>query len=185
MTIEQGNKYFLTLQRMPGDTIFIDISKLSIAEGEDPISLGEIDAFTMKHTNEEIMAAIDEANIVNPVYLNGELVIQDNGKHNPLQVLTKEYVGDFNIETFLREKIGDKSFINNISFKLGTLLKDPIVVERFKNGAYENNIRLMLLIIFSLSYPTQRKFIIYLIDLYHKELKNKPTNFELKRDRAA
>lgn len=183
---EFDQKYFLALQRMPGDTIFIDISKLSIAHGFNSTVLAELDAFTMSYTTTEIVDAIHDANIVDPMYLNGTLVIQDNEKHNPLKVIDKDYVGRFNIESFLKEKASNKAVLNNIAYKLGTLVDDSVVVDCFKSAARMNNFDLVFQILFSLPYLVQRKFMIYLIDMYHKEEEKRgKTNYELIRDKAA
>ena len=97
-------RHFLALLRRPGDYIFIDTSKLDTC-GNYLIFLPDIDAFTMKFTKEEIISSIRRANIADETYLNGELVIQDNQKHNPIRVIDKEFYNDFNIVEYLNSKL--------------------------------------------------------------------------------
>ena len=72
--------YFLSLEKRPGDTKFIDISKLSISHGFYPTTLQEIDSFTMNFTILELKNALKEDNLIEEDYINGKLIIQDNDK---------------------------------------------------------------------------------------------------------
>lgn len=184
--MDTEQKFFLAVLKRPGDYKFIDVSKLKISNGYNPNSLAEIDSFTMDFSIEEIMKSIKEANIVGTDYLEGKLVIQDNQKHKPLKVIDKEYVSDFRIDKFLKERISNKSLMNNIAYKLNTLVEDKNLVETFKEGIKTNNLMMALNAIFQINYPVQRKFMIYLIDIYHKEQERKEDKKkELIRDKAA
>lgn len=184
-TIDNKQMYFLALQRMPGDYKFIDISKLNISRGFNSCLLEEIDSFTMCFSIEEIMSSIIEANIVEPAYQAGTLVIQDNQKHSPLKVIDKTYLSDFNIELFLKKHLNNKSLMNNIAYKLSAIIMDEEISANFKNAILSGNVQLAINIIFQIEYNVQRKFMIYLIDLYHKELEKKKPSQELIRDKAA
>lgn len=176
-------KYFLALQRRPGDSIFIDIARLPMSNGISTTQLAEIDIFTMQYTIEQIIKAIQDANIANPLYIEGQLIIQDNSRHT-FKLIDKDYIGQFNIESFLKGYSSNKEIMNNIAYKFGTLINDIVISERFKTAAKEGNIALMLQMIFSISYITQRKLMIFLIDIYHKE-EQKKQGLERVRDKAA
>lgn len=185
VTVDNNQSFFLALQRRPGDSIFIDISKLSIAEGYIPHSLMEIDSFTIHFTVDEIKKSIKEANIAEAEYEEGSLVIQDSGKHKPLKVLDKSYVDEFNLDIFLKEHLGNKELMNNISYKFGNIVQNEQISEQFKVGVKTNNIEILLNIIFNIDYLLQRKFMIYLINIYHNKKDKKDIKQELKRDKAA
>ena len=176
-------RHFLALLRRPGDYIFIDTSKLDIC-GNYLIFLPDIDAFTMKFTKEEIISSIRRANIADETYLNGELVIQDNQKHNPIRVLDKEFYNDFNIVDYLNSKLNDKNQLNNIINKFSSITKDERTNKDFKEFLRNGNIDIALNILFDLPYLMQRKFIVYLIEerIKEKEIKEE---IELIRDKAA
>ena len=176
-------RHFLAFLRRPGDYVFIDTSKLDIC-GNYLISLENIDDFTMKYTKEEIIASIKRANIADDTYLNGVLVIQDNQKHNPLPVIDKDFYGDFNVYSYLKEKIDDKNKISNIINKFSAIIKDERISKDFKEYLKSGNIEIALNILFDLPYLNIRKFIIYLVEERAKEqvLEIEP---ELVRDKAA
>lgn len=186
MKIVEEQKHFLALQDKPGDNIYIDISKLKIANHYCPSSLAEIDSFTMHFTTEEIMEAIRSENIVEERYLDGLLCIVDNQKHNPIEVMTKDYLDGFEIESFIRSIIGDKNLVNSLINKFGSVSKDEELTQELKNALNTNLIGQVMYIIFSLPYLTQRKYMVYLIE-QHRLAKQKEfgKEIELLRDRAA
>lgn len=167
--------YFLALMRRPGDYVFIDIPKLSIAQGFTSFDLAEIDLFTMRFTNEEIKQAIKQANIVEDSYLDGKLVIQDNQKHNPLVVIDKNQVKDFNLAMFFEKYLNNDLIMNDIRNKLASIVKDPILLELFKTSIKNKDINKILTIILQIEYFHQRKYIIYLIEISKRE-KDKENN---------
>ena len=176
-------RHFLALLRRPGDYIFIDPSKLDIC-GNYLIFLQDIDAFTMKFSKEEIISSIRRANIADETYLNGDLVIQDNQKHNPIRVIDKELYNDFNIIDYLNNKLNDKNQLNNIINKFSSITKDKRINNDFKEFLKNGNIDIALNILFDLPYLMQRKFIVYLIEERFKEKEIKE-EIELIRDKAA
>ncbi|MEG1506970.1 MAG: hypothetical protein RR478_05700, partial [Bacilli bacterium] len=163
--------------------IYIDISKLSISNGYLPVTLGEIDSFTMCFTKEEIMNAIIDANIAKDKYLNGKLCITDNQKHNPIDVITKDFLNEFNINLFLKENIKNKNLMNNIVNKLVSLISDTNLITSFKIFIKNEDITGIENIIFSIPYLTERKLFIYLIEMNNKILKSKKER-ELVRDKS-
>lgn len=166
----ENQKYFLALQKRPGDFKFIDISKLNISLGFTPTSLAEIDAFTINYSIEDILKSIKIANIVEEEYQKGTLVIQDNQKHNPLKVIDRTYLDDFSIDRFFIENINDKEMMNRIVCKLSSILKEERKIpENLKKAIRYKNIDAILAIIFSISYPLERKLMLYLIDIYHEK----------------
>ena len=186
MKIIEEQKHFLALQAMPGDYNYIDISKLSISNYYMPQTLADIDSFTMCFTTEEIMSAIEDANIVEDKYLSGALCIADNQKHNPIKVITKDFLNDFDLGKFLRDNSEDKNLMNTILNKLSALVSDEQLKAQFRIATRISDINKMLVIIYNLPYLTQRKFMIYCIEKNNEKkeqvLKSAP---ELVRDKAA
>lgn len=169
----QEVKYFLALERMPGDYKFININDLNL--GCNPHSLAEIDAFTMQYSKNDLLEAIKRVNIVEPDYLEGNLVIQDNMKHKSLPVIDKELLNNFEVGEFFQERITNKMLMNNINYKFSILIKDNMLVNDFKICIKMGNIRGILETIFKVEYSLQRKFMLYLLDLYHKDLNKEVT----------
>lgn len=177
-------RHFLALMYRPGDYAFIDISKLDIARGYNPILLQDIDSFTMHYTKNEIMAAIISANIASAKYLSGTLVISDNQKHNPIMVIDKDFYDNFQIDKYILSKKNDKNTINTIINKFKAINKDEDINQKFSESLKNGNIIEILDILFNLPYLDLRKMMIYLIELREKEL-NKDRKKELIRDKAA
>ncbi|MBE6140554.1 MAG: hypothetical protein E7172_03350 [Firmicutes bacterium] len=161
-------KFFLSLQTLPGDHVYIDVSQLNISNEYYPTSLAEIDSFTMHFTKEEIKESIKISNIVEEKYLEGKLIIVDNQKHKPLEVITKDFLNDFKVETFLQKAINDKVLSNNLINKFNALVKDENAADLFQNAVKNKKLESVLQVIFNIPYLIQRKFIIYLIETYNK-----------------
>lgn len=184
MKMPEVQKHFLALMDRPGDCVFIDISKLDIANGYQPNNLAELDTFTMYFGASEILEAIKRSNIADQRYLNGTLVVQDNQKHNPIPVIDRDYYDNFRVDLFLKEHLEDKNTMNMIINKLGSFVKDDETIQNFKNAVRSNNIDAACGILFSIPYLEQRRFIVYLIDLRNQEREKKKEQ-ELIRDKAA
>ena len=164
------NNYFLALTLRKGDYKLIDISKLVISQYQNITGLAAIDSFTKRFTEEEIINSIKEANIVDKKYLKGKLVIQDNNQHKPSQVLSKDYIKDFDLITFLITHIDNKQIMNNIIYKLSILEPNKIIIENIKLCLKAKDIVSAInIIIYKINYNIQRKFMLYLIDLNEKE----------------
>ena len=178
-------RHFLSLMYRPGDYAFIDISKLDIANGYNPILLQDIDSFTIHYTKNEIMASIIGSNIVSSKYLSGQLVISDNQKHNPIRVIDKDFYNNFQIDKYLLSKLNDKNIVNTIINKFKAITKDEELNKIFSNSLKNGNIIDTLDILFNnLPYLELRKLMMYLIELKQKE-ENKEKKKELIRDKAA
>lgn len=163
MKKQDEQKHFLSLMRKVGDYAFIDISKLDIANHFYPHSLSDIDSFTMHFTNDEIIASIKRSNLVSDEYLSGKLVIADNQKHNPLEVIDKNFYGNFRIDLCLDKCIKNKEMLNNILNKFSSICKDKNISDSFKNSLKNNDLDDSVDILFNLPYLVLRKYIIYLI----------------------
>ena len=181
---QEEQKHFLSLMARIGDYVFIDISKLDIANGYYPSSLADIDSFTMHFSVDEIMNSIKRANLASNKYLNGSLVIEDNQKHNPITVIDKDFYNNFRIDLFLSEKMKNKNALNNILNKFRAICKDKVIEDSFILAIKNNNLDLAVDILFNLPYITLRKFIVYLIELRNKELEELK-NKERIRDKTA
>lgn len=183
-------KFFLAFQKRPGDAKFIDVSKLRIANGYNPSSLALLDSFTMYFTKEEIIKAVEESNLIEDSYLNGDLVVLDNQGHKPLTVLDKVYLDGFNLTEFLTNLLKNQSnpqnkqLLNHIAYKFKEMIKDNDgLVANFDLGLKTGNIDLLINTILSTEYCIQRKYMIYLIDLNRKEKEKSLLNNDVERIR--
>lgn len=170
MKKQEEQKHFLSLMARIGDYMFIDISKLDIARGYTPHSLSDIDSFTMHFSKEEILSSIKRANLVSEKYLNGKLVIADNQKHNPIDVINKDFYNNFRIDLYLSEIMNNKIKMNNIINKFRSICNNKVIEDSFVLAIKNENLDLAIDILFNLPYLTLRKFIIYLINERNKEL---------------
>lgn len=184
MKKQEEQKHFLSLMARIGDYIFIDISKLDISNGYNPYNLAGVDSFTMHFSREEILSSIKRANLVSDKYLNGKLVIGDNQKHNPIDVIDKEFYNNFRIDLYLSKKIKDKVELNNILNKFRSICKDEVIENSFILAIKNNNLDLAIDILFNLPYLTLRKFIIYLLIERNKDLEKIKLQERI-RDKAA
>lgn len=184
MKKQDEQKFFLALMARVGDYSFIDIRKLDISFGYSPNSLADIDSFTMHFSKYEIINSIKRGNLTSEKYLNGRLVIEDNQKHKPLEVIDKEYYNNFRIDLYLKEKIENKQEANNIINKFRSICKDESIWNSFTFAIKNKNLDLIVDILFNLPYLSLRKYMIYLLDERNKEL-YKEKYQELIRDKAA
>ena len=93
MKKQEEQKHFLSLMARIGDYIFIDISKLDIANGYNPYNLADIDSFTMHFSKEELLSSIKRANLVSDKYLNGKIEKFDN---NDIEIIFSTDFGNLN-----------------------------------------------------------------------------------------
>ena len=180
--MEKNNeqKHFLSLQARPGDNAYVDISTLRISNGYNPTSLPEIDSFTMNFTYDELINSIKEANIADSNYLSGKLVITDNQKHNPLEVITKELFNGFDLYLFLTENADNKNLMNTIYTKYSSIVNDLPLAKMFKNSSTIEMTNMIL----KLPYLEQRRLLLYLIKK-NNVLLEKDNKKEFVRDKIA
>ena len=94
-------RYSLALQKQKGNEVLINTLDLDIAKGFFSTSIEQIDAFTLNFTKEEIISAIERANIADG-YLDGELIVQSLDNKKDIKVaMTKDFVKDFEIGNYL------------------------------------------------------------------------------------
>lgn len=173
--------YFLTLRIQKGQETRIDLSQMRVSQGFNPISLEDLDAFTLNFTKDELLKEIDNDNLAGE-YINGTLCITDNQNHRPLPVLTKDYVGDFNIFNYITVNIHNKNLMSNLNNKYQNLMMNDIVKEKFKNAIHEENIDGIFEGIRELEYIHQRELVCYIIDSLSKK---QDQGKERKLDKAA
>lgn len=184
MKKQEEQKHFLSLMARVGDYIFIDISKLDIANGYNPYNLADIDSFTMHFSKNDILSSIRRANLVSDKYLNGNLVIADNQKHNPIDVIDKELYNNFRIDLYLNEIVKNKVKLNNVLNKFRSVCKDKTIENSFVLAIKNNNFDLAVDVLFNLPYLYLRKFIIYLLNERNTELEKIKLQERI-RDKAA
>ena len=157
-------KFFLTLELIKGNDVFIDISLLDIAKGYFPKTLEEIDAFTMHFTTKEIKDAIDRANIADG-YLDGMLCITclKNKKHETKKALTKDFINDFDIIKYLESIKDNKNLISNFVNKYMSYVAND-KKEKMKEAMKNNDLNKMYNLFNELPYLKKRDFLVYLIN---------------------
>ncbi len=105
-------RYFLILEKRPGDFMPIDISLLSMGFNSlNNIEL--IDKYTEVFLKEELIDNIKKANIVTDDYLNGKLYIIDE-KKNKYPVVFKKTFFNFDVIEFIYYNIENKDLMNTI-----------------------------------------------------------------------
>ena len=166
MKNKKEQKYFLAIMNRPGDYVFIDISKLDIAISLSFNSLKEIDIFTKMYTIDEIKQSIERANITSTE--GKKLVIQDNLKHNPLDVIDKDLFNNFNLVDYLLN-LNDKNQINTIKQKFYNLCSG--CSHLFNEFLDNKNNNMLISILFTMPYLLFREFLIYIINIKNSEKK--------------
>lgn len=167
-------KYFLVLEKRLGDYNIIDINKLDICKNYIGSDISSIDFFTCSYKEEEIKKSIERSNTARPGYLEGNLKIISDKKHN-LKILTKENL--ILIQEFQNNDIEPNRELKN---KLYGLYKKIVentfenknfidgMLDRFKETLNKGNKKEIFKIIEELPYAKSR--IIYLS--LSEELKN-------------
>lgn len=165
-----GIKFFLVLQKRLGDYNVVDITALDIYDGSLVFALPEIDSFTCKYTEKEIRESIEKSNIVQKDYLNGELRVISEYKHN-FAILTKD---EFEvINEFRYYLITDKQKLNSIyniyKNNLESVLKDRDMIKKFlelfKESLNNNDFARSMELIEQLPYIKARNVYFYIYKL--------------------
>lgn len=159
------DKYYLAVETKPNNYFPIDLLNLSISNFKTIESLELLDAFTSKFTEEEIMNAIIEANLLE-VNKNMPIILIYNEKNviRKVPVLTKDNYYD--MWEYIKNNYQDKNFLNKLYNFLNNkvdkdLIKDLKKVEEFKE---------LLKIINELPYKIQRKLYFYLNEKWLSKL---------------
>ena len=92
--------YHLVLEARPGDFMPVDIKLICEDAPYNYKTIEEIDSFTKKYSEEEIMIMITDSNIVPFNYLEGKLQIINDNKYR-YEVLYK--TTSFSIDTFFTD----------------------------------------------------------------------------------
>lgn len=143
--------YFLVLEKRLGDYNLIDIDKLDICNEIVTNDIASIDSFTCRYSEEEIKSSIERTNIVQKSYLNGDLKVISDVKHN-FHALTKDIfdivrnfqTNELEIDREFKNKLfgmykkivesvfEDKSFIQGLLDRFKLALKNNVKKEIFK-----------------------------------------------------
>jgi len=169
-------KYFLVMEKRLGDYNVVDINKLDICKFPVANELDYIDTFTSMFTENEIKASIERGNLVHTDYLNGNLKVISDVRHN-FKVLTKDMLEEIKMFQIDNEVI-DKDLKNKmfsyykktieIVFEDKGLIKR--LLERFKKSLKNGDKREIFEIIQELPYNRIRN--LYLI-IYDDVIKRK------------
>lgn len=172
-------KYFLVLEKRLGDYNIIDINKLDICNGIVTNDIASIDVFTCSFTESEIRDSIARCNISHGDYLNGNLRIISDMKHN-FKVLTKDVFGvvrefqtnDMEIDRNFKNKLFGtyKKLIENLFSDKDFIQR---MLDKFKNALKSENKSEIFGILEELPYNKSR--IIYLC-IYEELEKRKQEN---------
>lgn len=127
-----GIRFYLVLQIRLGDYNIINIPELDIYNNEEYTTLSQIDTFTSKYTKEDLLESIKRGNLVQDKYLNGELRVISEYKHNFSILSKKEY--DI-ISEFPSMLINDKEFLNKLyniyKSNIEKVLTDKMMIDKF------------------------------------------------------
>ena len=143
-------EYYLVLEKRPGDYNLVDINKLDICNFYVANTISAIDNFTLNFSEDEIKESIKRSNMVQLDYLEGQLKIVSDAKHN-LKIITKdifakvlEFQNDKEFNRDLKNKIfgsykkviekvfSDSNFINGLLTRFKNILKTNDKIEMFK-----------------------------------------------------
>lgn len=167
-------KYFLVLEKRPGDYNLIDITKLDVCDTIVTTDLGSIDAFTSKHEEVDIKASIERSNMVQPEYFGGTLKIISN-LHHHLNILTKEIFAS--IMEFQNNDLEiDRDFKNKLYgyYKkiVETLENNALTVDnlsKFKEALRSNNKEEIFRLMGELPYSKSRSMYFMIGEEYTKK----------------
>ena len=152
------NIYHLVLELKPGNFMPIDINILT-NDNNNYNTIEQIDSFTKKYTNIELLELIKNNNIVPFEYLNGKLHIINSHKYR-YEVLYKDT--NFSLDDFFINNIKDKQKMNkfvNIYLKYS---KDNINI--LKDAINNEDIYSILNLLFMLSYENVRNIYTYMLN---------------------
>ena len=169
--------YYLVLEKRLGDYNIIDINRLDITNKEISNDIVDIDFFTCKFTNEEIMASIIRSNMARPEYLDGRLRIISDARHkHNLTVLTKEIhqdIMDFQIneeemeQNFKNKLFGAYKKIVESSFNDPDFIKT--MLDRFKTALRNGTKRELFKLISELPYQKSRNIYISIYKVLNRD----------------
>ena len=150
--------YHLVLELQPGDFMPININIL-LNNNINYLNILNIDSFTKKHLENEILIMIREANIVPSNYLNGRLQIINDKKFR-YPVLYKDI--NFTLDTFFENYIDDKQMMNKF---LNVYLKYNSSKEAIQKYIDKKDIEKILNNLYNLDYLTLRNIYFYLLNI--------------------
>jgi len=168
--------YYLVLEKRLGDYNLIDINKLDICKNYVTNDISQIDSFTCLYEENEIKDAVKRSNMVHDSYLDGNLKVISEAKHN-FKALTKDIfdiVREFQnnndeIDRELKNKLfgiykkivestfTEKNFINGL-------------LSRFKDALKNSKKRDIFKIIEELPYSKSRIIYFLIYDEYYKRI---------------
>ena len=150
--------FHLVLEQKPGDFMPIDINIL-LNNDINYLNLLNIDSFTKKYLENEILIMIRDNNIVPSSYLNGKLQIINDKKFR-YPVIFKDT--KFTIDTFFESYIDDKQMMNKF---LNIYLKYNDNKDLIQKYIDKKDIEGILNVLYNLDYVTLRKIYFYLLSL--------------------
>lgn len=150
--------FHLVLEQKPGDFMPIDINIL-LNNDINYLNLLNIDSFTKKYLENEILIMIRDNNIVPSSYLNGKLQIINDKKFR-YPVIYKDT--NFTIDTFFESYIDDKQMMNKF---LNIYLKYNDNKDLIQKYIDKKDIESILNVLYNLDYVTLRKIYFYLLSL--------------------
>ena len=153
------NQYYLAVEVKPKNYFPINLLDLKIANHFTTTDLEQLDAFTLQFSKKEILDAIREANLFDVTDSMPLVVIYyENKNTRKMDALTKEY--NYDMWGLLKEKYGDKIFLNKVVNFLNKRIDDDILI-KIKNC--KDKVEFLNLIGY-LPYTVQRKLYFYLYE---------------------
>lgn len=157
---EEGGymNYHLVLEARPGDFMPIDIKLLYKGKSFGYRTIEEIDSFTKKYTENDLMTMIGDNNIVPFNYLGGKLQIINDNRYR-YDVLYKTTT--FSLDDFFASNIANKQIMNKF---LNVYAKSSEAsVNDMKQAIKSQNISDILNLLFKLPYLDVRNIYTYLL----------------------
>ncbi len=153
------DKYYLAIETKPKNFFPINLADLNIAKNFTTWKLEELDNFTLKFTEEEIIKSIREANLLD-ITENMAVVIIYYEKNvvRKAEVLTKEKYYD--MWAYLKDNYQNKNLLNKIYNFLNNKV-DSEILTKLKNNSNVND---FLNALMKLQYSVQRKLYFYLYE---------------------
>lgn len=153
------DKYYLAIETKPKNFFPINLADLNIAKNFITWKLEELDNFTLKFTEEEIIKSIREANLLDITENMAVVVIYyEKNVVRKAEVLTKEKYYD--MWAYLKDNYQNKNLLNKIYNFLNNKV-DSEILTKLKNNSNVND---FLNTLMKLQYSVQRKLYFYLYE---------------------
>lgn len=107
------DKYYLAIETKPNNYFPINLPDLNISNGFTSTKITEIDSFTLKFNENEILNSVKEANLIDLTStMNLVIIYNEKNVIRKAPVLTKDK--SYNMWNYIKENYTNKNFLNKI-----------------------------------------------------------------------